>query len=321
MTFWNASRSPPPQFAMTVMVRLAAADADAAGVAEPPGVGDVVAACWQAVATIATTTRATLRNESPRGTRTVIRSPSTLLSAFECRSRAERPRSGRPRPARSRSAARRLRRATVGRRVAGVKGPSTTNGTTMRCREHGLGASQGSYSHLDAMAAALLIPPSRANRTSARARRTDGAASRSQPDRHGRGWNRRTARPRVGALPVESRRRGRAWRPTRAPRSEWLARVRDRLRKLALGRARRDHAVVPHDRCRGLARAALIGRAHRGWFAAGPPGPALPLQRCRDGKHPPRVPLSAADLDYRRQTCAWQVTRHKPTLGFPIAEP
>src|SRR6266851_7296470 len=57
ITFWNASRSPPPQLAMTVMVRLAAAVA--VGAPEPCG----AAVGWHAVAT-SVATIASVRNEN-----------------------------------------------------------------------------------------------------------------------------------------------------------------------------------------------------------------------------------------------------------------
>src|SRR2546428_4488981 len=87
MTFWNASRSPPPQLAMTVMVRFAAlvAVADAVGVPEPCG----VPVCWQAVATSAMTTSAIGTSETLRRWRAVIRSLLRRDPAGVCRSRAD----------------------------------------------------------------------------------------------------------------------------------------------------------------------------------------------------------------------------------------
>src|SRR5438132_5618241 len=65
ITFWKALRSPPPQLAITVIVRFPA-DADAAGAAVPCAPG----CCTQAVATKATTS-ATGMSEDVR-TRTDI---------------------------------------------------------------------------------------------------------------------------------------------------------------------------------------------------------------------------------------------------------
>src|SRR5688500_14582735 len=74
ITFWKASRSPPPQFAMTVMVRPDGAGVPGAGVpvAAAPGDGELTAAGAHAVTTSARRTSAT---DGSQCVRAVIRPP------------------------------------------------------------------------------------------------------------------------------------------------------------------------------------------------------------------------------------------------------
>src|SRR5712691_6691348 len=66
ITFWKASRSPPPHWAMTVIVPFAAADADAVGLPELCAAGCCVQAATSA------TTNAIGISESLRGTNVAI---------------------------------------------------------------------------------------------------------------------------------------------------------------------------------------------------------------------------------------------------------